>query len=216
MKKEHKAAHSVSIASTTQETAFHSAVRRHWKNAALVFGALAAVILVRQWLGTQQAAETDASWDRLRNYASFGFMASSSSPDELASLSSELGDAQAAPWAKALEVGARSTSGDYAGAERALGEWATRWPDHPLLTQEWTVDEQGERATLPEILRARSAAVRAWEAAHPGVLVQPEPEATLPPELQALQDQGLQITPSGPPPGRSGDVEHGPGDGHDH
>lgn len=218
MAKKHKAATSVSLASTTEETAFHTFVQRHWKNAALFFSVLAAVILVRQWLGTREAAETDASWDRLRNYTSVSFTASAASADELASLSKELGDAQAAPWAKALEVGARAQDGDYTGAEKALEEWKSGWPDHPLLAQEWIVDEDADTmATLPEIVRARTAALEAWEAQHPNVLAQPEP--ILPPELQQLKDQGLEVTPGGPPPGMGGDGheghDHGPGEGHE-
>lgn len=172
MASKHKAPTAVTIASTEAESDFQEFVQRHWKTGLTIFLAAAAGVLLLQYRRSQSRAAVDASWDRLGEVVSFQGMAQPQSPQALADMARELDGKDAAPWAKALEVGAFLREDDFQGAQTALNELETGWPQHDLVRLPWP-DGLGETAPLPQQLRSRIEAMKAWEEAHPSLRENP-------------------------------------------
>ena len=186
----HKAPTSITIASTTDRTALHLFVERNWKTALVAVVAVTLTIIVRQCISLQTQASAAGSWDRLLADVSFGGgrigdgtgqLRGFSNPaavvfpeaSVLAQLSDELADDPAGPWAKALEIGGLLRREDYAGAKAALAELQERWPDHPVASQLFPFDEDGEPQTLSDFVEARLREIETWEATHPLLFANP-------------------------------------------
>jgi cyclophilin family peptidyl-prolyl cis-trans isomerase len=179
----HKAATSVTIASTTEQTAFHLFVERNWKSALVVFLVVSATIIIRQCVSKQATVSATESWERLGAEVSFGggrsnvdfasgwpntndisFLGQASA---LADLAADLGDDPAGPWAKALEVAQRVDSRDYDGARAALMELQEQHPEHPVVSQLYRFDADGAPQGLATFVQERLQEIDAWETAHP-------------------------------------------------
>jgi cyclophilin family peptidyl-prolyl cis-trans isomerase len=172
MATKHKAATAVTIASTQHETPLHDFVRRYWKSGLLIFAACAAAILLFQFRSGSAREDVNESWDRLGAVANFETMAPPESAQALGDLAVELQGDSAAPWAKAMQVGALVGEDDYEGARAALDELEAGWPDHELVRFGWP-DGAGGEAPIPQQLRNRIQALEAWKTAHSSLTSNP-------------------------------------------
>lgn len=164
----HKAAHQITIASTSEETAFHQFVDRYWKLATVIAIVIAGGILWRTFSKQKERESADASWDRLRQEVSFasGFAVTSPDPATLDSLAIELENDDAGPWAKALQVAKLLEENKNDEAMSALAELEQTFGDHPILSQTFQFEEDGPRKTLAAHWRGRTADIDAWEGSH--------------------------------------------------
>ena len=160
---DHKAPTSVTIASTEEETAFSAFIHKHWKTGLTVILAIGAGVMIRQYMQSKTVEKVDASWNRLAEAVSFEGMIQPQSADLLADMAVELQGQDAAPWAKAIEIGARMGEGDLEGAQNALSELEAGWPDHDVVTRPWP-DGEGGTAPLPQQVRSRIQALADFEA----------------------------------------------------
>lgn len=173
MAAKHKAATSVTIASTQQDTEFNTFVSRHWKTGLLVFLGIAAVILLLQQRREASHRNVLGGWAKLDAVVGpEDITVSAATAPVLGDLTEELRGEAAAPYAKAMQVVALVEAKDLAGARAALGELEAGWPDHPLVRLPWP-DSKGGAATLPDQLRSRIQGMSDWKAAHPSLRENP-------------------------------------------
>ena len=172
MATKHKAATAVTIASTQQETPLHDFVRRYWKSGLLIFAAAGAGILLFQHRRGSALEDANESWDRLGAVANFETMAPPESAQALGDLAVELQGDSAAPWAKAMQVGALLGEDDYEGARTALDELEAGWPNHELVRLAWP-DGAGGEASMPQQLRSRIQAMETWKASQTSLKANP-------------------------------------------
>jgi peptidyl-prolyl cis-trans isomerase B (cyclophilin B) len=189
----HSAPTAVTIADTEERGLLHQWVDKYWKSVTVVTVIVVGLVLYRQYQGEQRQAAADSSWDALRQEVNFGSGFTSNvtvtSPEAVARLAEDLATEPSGPWAKALEVQAHVQAGEYEAALGALTELEQGWPDHPLLTESITVDDEGTTSTLPAHLRASLAGIQAWEAAHPNLFSNPAlPEGS--PRVRINTDKG--------------------------
>jgi peptidyl-prolyl cis-trans isomerase B (cyclophilin B) len=171
----HIAPSSVRIATTLEETPFRAWLERHWSKLAMLALAITGGVMIATWMSNQARASADESWDRLARAVDFGsgFAIQTSEAAALKGLAEELGDEQAAAWAKALQVAKLVAEGDASSADLAIAEFEITHKNHPLAAVKLELVAGATPLTLPDYWRQRLSGQIQWEAGHGGLFANP-------------------------------------------
>lgn len=180
----HKAPTQITIASIQEKTVFHEFVERYWKLGAGLAVVATIAILVPKYT-RQQAQKAHAStWDDLRAQADLGSgifgQVQGGSAESLALFADQHKGSSVGAWAKALEVGEQVELEKLDEAEKAAGQLATLWPEHPLATTGLYPGPGGSARKLADAIRDGRAALQAWEKEHAFLFSNPELPADAP------------------------------------
>lgn len=149
----HKAATEVTVAPLAEKTGLEIIVDKYWKLALGLFFAVAAGILVTQYMGNQSRAAQDAGWGKFGELVSFpdpnrfGSTFEVSDPAALRALANE-SDLGASPWALAWAAKAFVDAGDMDSARATLNDLKSKFEDHDVLKSGFARDEAGNPVSL--------------------------------------------------------------------
>ncbi|MDG1498814.1 MAG: peptidylprolyl isomerase [Planctomycetota bacterium] len=135
----------------------------------LVIIASGAILWVKSNQDSVQA-DRDASWNKLTALVSMEDIASGAElpgAAALGSLAKELQATPAGPWTKALEVRSLVDDKDWPGAEAALAELESQFPNHNLVAQQLPVGPNGSLQTMAGQLRDYIKSQREFVTANP-------------------------------------------------
>ena len=148
---------------------------------ALAIIATGAILWVKGNQDTAQAGR-DASWNKLTALVSMEDIANGAElpgASALGSLAKELQPTPAGPWAKALEVRSLVDNNDWPGAEAALAELESEFPEHDLVAQQLPIGPDGSLQTMAVQLREHIKSQRAFVAGNPQLFeLPPLPEGS--------------------------------------
>ena len=177
---QHKSATEVTIAPLADKSAVEQFVESYWK-----IGVLCAVLLIGgalYWQSQRQERSSTrrASWARLMEGA--GIEAFSRSPTasaaDVAALSTELAQSDAAGWARLIEAQARLSASDYEGARAALKQIPAAGTAEALTAPLWLEPKTSALRSAVDALTLAIDSQEAWEREHTGLLRNPASATT--------------------------------------
>ncbi len=179
---QHKAPTAVTLAPTKEASGFALWIERNWKLATLALLLIAGAVIFRQCSRETERAEHDSSWERLLNVASedpaTGTL--SGSAKDLLAIDAQVRGTPAGPWAAYIAATSALTKREFDAADAALDRLKNEYPDHVLVTKQFSFDGSATKQTTVEYLRAKVAAQRAWSAQHAALFQNPELPADAP------------------------------------
>jgi len=163
----HKAATQVTLVPVEEKSALAEFVEKYWKLGALAAIVVTVSILAVQYLGQQERAAKDESWNRLMGAIDETGGPFSGDPDELMRVAGELEGTAAGPWGLFLAAQNLRKEGLYDKAQEALSNIRAQYPQHPLVTEKHTYGDNVTPLSLVEHLGRVYGEERKWRDSHP-------------------------------------------------
>jgi cyclophilin family peptidyl-prolyl cis-trans isomerase len=194
----HKAPTEVTIVPTEEKEGFSLWVERYWKMAAALGLLIAVAILALQYVRAQERSAQLASWDELiqdtgQTLVARGQMSAyvvrTGAPKEVANMAADLDGTVAGPWAWASLAASYARDGEYADAEKALGELRNRHPKSYLADARFRFGEDATPRTLAEQANRNYQDWARWESEHSSLFENPPLPADAP-KVKIRTDKG--------------------------
>ncbi len=189
---QHKAPTAVTIAPTSEQTAFQAWVGKYWLPGIVLLLAGGVAIVLLNYRHQQQQVEREGTWSKLvplitpNPYTQMP----EGSPEAFATAAESLKGERTGAWARLLEARSRQAKGDFDGASKALKLLEA---DHAADLAALAGESAGEGATAGSPVAALEAAMtrtREWEKARPELFANPPPPADAP-KVRLTTDKGV-------------------------
>lgn len=178
---QHKAPTAITIAPTTEKSAFALFVDRYWKLGALLAVAFTAAVLWKASRQQQQHETRVGGWNELLAVARpDGTGGQPGSPADIRSVAERVKATDAGAWGYFIAAKGALDKNDYDLASASLADLKATYPQHALLTENLPMGKDGALTTAFALLELRIRDQRKWAAAHPGLFGNPEPPADAP------------------------------------
>jgi cyclophilin family peptidyl-prolyl cis-trans isomerase len=179
---QHKAPTAVTIAPTQEKSGFSRWIDQYWIHISILAVLIAGGILFYQYTHETKQKESDLSWEKLLSVASEDptTMRLSGNPAELVAVEQQLKGQDAAPWTLYIAATSALSRREFDEAKQCLARLKQGYPNHPLVTEKYTLDAKPEARSLVDELDERIGAQQSWMQSHSNLFKNPDPPADAP------------------------------------